>query len=105
MRRFIICTNSGGGLVNGLTTHQRNAITLFLKFSGWDTWHWFEDLWLVLIPEGHPMTPAAMRRAISGMVGGTKHVIVMELDGDVTYSGMGPQKGWPWMAEKWGKPE
>jgi hypothetical protein len=135
-QRLIIITDSSKGLLNGATAQERNLITRFLEGKGWDVWHWFEDVWLVVVPDGGIadtkasamanvpasaiftkglgvsagwVDPAELREEISALFGALstqRHVLIMAVpDGTITYSGLGPPDGWPWMKAKWGHPK
>jgi hypothetical protein len=105
-QRLMICTNSAMGPTYGASAEQRNQITSFLQVKGWEVWHWFEDLWFVVVPNGS-VTPKGLREEIStSILGNTKYILVLDVSGgQIVYSGFGNKDGWPWMAEKWGKPE
>ncbi len=104
-QRLIICTDSAKGLINGANAQERNQITRLLEGKEWAVWHWFEDVWLVAIPNGSVDTKV-LRAEITALVGPLKHVLVMDVgDGEIVYSGLGPPAGWPWMAANWGDAE
>jgi hypothetical protein len=105
-RRLIIATDSAKGVMNGVTAEERNKITHHLELKGFQVWHWFEDLWLAIDPSNDTGT-AKLREELSAILGSgnLKHVIVMHVDGPITYSGLGPPDGWTWMAKNWGKAE
>jgi hypothetical protein len=105
-RRLIICTDSAKGVMNGVTAEERNIITHHLELKGFQVWHWFEDLWLVVDPANGSST-SSLREELSGLLGpgNLKHIIIMNIEGNISFSGIGPPDGWPWMLKNWGKTE
>jgi|HubBroStandDraft_4_1064222.scaffolds.fasta_scaffold726531_2 hypothetical protein len=103
-QKFIICTNTARGPGAGTSALDRNNITRYLESKGWPTWHWFEDLWLTVIPS-YSVTPAQLRQELSALIGPTKFILIMKVDGQIDFSGYGAKAGWEWMAENWGDPE
>jgi hypothetical protein len=103
-QRFIICTDTAKGPGPGTSALDRNNITRHLEAKGWQVWHWFEDIWLAVAPPDS-ITPRDLRLELMTLLAAGKHVLVMLIEGEIKYSGNGPPAGWPWMAEKWGKPE
>lgn len=70
-----------------------------LQAKGWDVWHWFDDLWLV-VNSGKDYSPADLREDIQNLFSADKNVIVIQVEG-VSYSGFGPPRAWTWMRKKW----
>ena len=104
-QRFLISTDSAKGApAGGTTADERNKITFYLEAKGWQVWHWFEDLWLVVTPQGSTTT-IALRDEITNLFGAKRFLLVMEIQGPIVYSGYGNGEGWPWMASKWGTPQ
>jgi hypothetical protein len=107
-RRFVICTNSATdtGAVNGASVDQRNQITLNLEAKkDWQVWHWFENIWLVVIPPDDEITPVALRREMESFLGESKHLLIMQVSQPITFSGRGNPDGWAWMYKNWGTPQ
>jgi hypothetical protein len=110
-QRIIICTDSTKGPVSGFTADERNRITRHLEAKGWQVWHWFEDLWLVVVPDSSitgqaKLQPAELRDEILTLLETPrKFILVMEVRGKIAYAGMGNAKGWPWMEANWGHPQ
>jgi hypothetical protein len=103
-QRLIVCTNSAGLPSTAATAEQRNQITALLKNKEWEVWHWFEDLWLVVV-HNYSASTKDLREEISLILGPSKYVLILDVSGSITYSGMGNAAGWPWMATHWGSPK
>jgi hypothetical protein len=102
-KRLVICTDSGKGPVNGANAFDRTNITKHLEAKGWQVWHWFEDVWLV-VTDVDDVGLSLLRDELRNVIGGpNKHVLIMQVDGPVAYSGFGNPNGWPWMATNWGQ--
>ena len=107
-RRFVVCSESASdiGSTNGSTVSDRNNITAYLEGKpGWQIWHWFQNLWLIVIPENDPVTPLGLRQELEGFLGVYKHLLVMQVPETIRYSGRGDKGAWPWMGQNWGRPE
>jgi hypothetical protein len=107
-RRFVICTNSATdtGAVNGATVDQRNQITLYLEAkTNWQVWHWFENIWLVVVPPDDEITLAALRGEFESFLGELKHTLIMQVSQPITFTGRANKDGWPWMYKNWGTPQ
>lgn len=104
-QRFIICTNGQPASANAPTPDDRNKITrLFEAKEGWQVWHWFSDVWLIVDPFDST-TPRQLSDELRALLGEPKHVLVMKIEGAIGFSGYGPPDGWPWMSTNWGKPQ
>jgi hypothetical protein len=100
--RFIICTNGHPG-PSAPTPEERNKITRFFEAKGWQVWHWFDDIWLTVDPlESTKVKDLANEMRL--LLGATKQVVVMQIEGQIKYSGYAPRDGWPWMRKNWGTP-
>ena len=105
MQRFIVCTDSAKGLPLGATPAERNGITMLFDKLGWQTWHWFEDVWLLVNPHV-AVTPAQLREWLTAVLSPSmRHFMIIEVTGEMKFSGIGDRKGWPWMTQYWGRPE
>ena len=110
-QRIIICTDSTKGPASGFTADERNRITRHLEAKGWQVWHWFEDLWLIVVPDGSitgqaKLQPSELREEILALLKAPlKYILVMEVRGKIDYAGMGDAQGWPWMESNWGLPQ
>ena len=104
-QRLIISTNSAAGDPVGATASERDAITGFLKGRGWEFWHWFEDLWLVVVPAGLPqVAPDVLRDDLRGLLPSRgRHLLIINVD-DGVHAGFGPAVVWPWMRNIWAEP-
>jgi hypothetical protein len=103
-QRFIVCTDSAGPEEYRADAEYRDRITRHLEASGCKILHWFGDLWLA-VDASNKMSPALLEQQINSFSGKEKHILVMKVDGSITYSGFGPKDGWLWMAENLGQPQ
>jgi hypothetical protein len=97
-KKLIVVMESG-------TPEQNDVITLHLKGKGWGLWHWFKDLWLLAdVPDD--VTPRTLWKELSALPSfDKKNMIVIAANDSPSYFGYGPKGCWPWLAERWGKPD
>lgn len=89
--RFIVIVN------DDITAEQENAISDYLKNSGYLTWHWIHNIWLVIAQKtkSHP----ELRTEIKQQVKGIKQIIVLPCDGKFAVSL--PVEQTEWIRNKW----
>lgn len=94
-RRFVL-------YVDGATRQQANAVTQFLKEAEHVAyWHWLSDLWLVTDPR-HKWTAKEWKAELHRLAPGS-HKLVIQIDGDHTWSAFGNKKMFEWLRETWSK--
>lgn len=91
-RLFVIC-------VDNSTKEQQDTVTEFLKEEKGGYWHWFSDLWLVT-DKHHKWTSKSLRDHLNSIIPGA-HKIVIQIDGDNTWSGFGNNNMFTWMKKHW----
>jgi hypothetical protein len=97
MRKFVV-------VVEKVSAPQQDAITNFVKAQGWDFWHWYENLWLVVDPT-EIWTSQGISDAIRRMLSPDEiNIMVLGVTDPMTYWGRAPQESWAWMQLKWGVP-
>lgn len=92
-RRFVICVDDSTGT-------QQDTLTKYFKDSGKvGYWHWFSDMWLLTDPNRH-WTANSLRDKVKELLPGT-HIMIVQIDGDNTWSGFGSTKMFDWMNDTW----
>jgi hypothetical protein len=91
-RRFIVC-------IDQATSEQQNLLTQFLKNKGVGYWHWFSDLWLVT-DTTLQISANSLRDEINTILPGA-HKLVVQIDGQQTWSGFGPTQMFNWLKNTW----
>ena len=94
-RRFVIA-------IDDATSDQQNTVTEFLKDkANVGYWHWFSDVWLVSDPY-QKWTAKELRDELSSLIPAS-HKLVVQIDGDNTWSGFGNTKMFEWLQDTWTK--
>jgi hypothetical protein len=98
-QKLLIALDSG-------TAPQRDAISAFIHAKGWDVWHWIDDLWLL-----NDVPPEISPRELWGELTASDPTLtpikglVLRPDGEILYWGGNVAESWPWLMEKWGRPD
>jgi len=93
-RRFIIC-------VDDSSKEQQDALTQFLKDKKVGYWHWFSDVWLMTDPQ-RKWTASQLRNELESLLPAA-HKLILQIDGESTWSGFGKTKMFDWLKQTWSK--
>jgi hypothetical protein len=92
-KTIIIMTDSAR-----IDVRDRNSITRQLASKGWKTWHWFEDVWIVVeLPD--ELSLSELRHELSGIIQPKSHILVVSVPGTPGVSGYLPTAGAEWIRE------
>ena len=98
--RFLIATDS-----RVVAATSKNQLTAYLQGTGFQVWHWLDDLWLITDAPDE-LTPQGFAKAIETVIPAllVNSFIVFKLEGSPPYFGRAPQEAWTWMLTHWGPP-
>jgi len=93
--KFVIATNST------VPSLVKNSITIYLQSTGWQIWHWFEDLWLVAgVPDNFTAKDLAAALEVRSLAA-TGSFLVLQIEGESLYYGRAVKEAWQWMYDNW----
>ena len=94
--RFIIVINGATA-----TPKTRDAVTTFLKAKeGWETWHWFTDVWLVHPGDVRPNFNE-LRDELRKIVQYKGQYMILSAEGRIGASGVTGPDAVPWIQQYW----
>jgi hypothetical protein len=96
MSQFIICIDNGNANI-------RNAITNYLRDSGWGYWHWVDDVWLTAgVPDS--MTSKLLWERLEKLpdIAG-QSVLVFRVSNDTECYGRLKPGAWEWFKKNWNR--
>ena len=97
MKRFVIATDSAPASL-------KNEITGAIRARDWSFWHWFDELWIVVVPD-----PTASAKTIHDLIEALpsydNHSIVIFSTGAgrESYWGVSKAESWDWMQRHLGE--
>ncbi len=94
-RKFVIC-------VDDSTSNQQDTLTQYFQDNdSISYWHWFSDLWLITDDDKN-WTNVTLRDKVKKLLP-KANIMVIQMDGENTWSGFGNIKMFEWLDETWGK--
>jgi hypothetical protein len=91
MRRFVI-------VVDKSTEAEVDSIIKLLNASGYDWWHWLNDLWLMTTPSGDTAVSAVIEAVTK--ISNPKKVFITEVS-VVDWIAFVPPKSREWLDQYW----
>jgi hypothetical protein len=98
--RFILSTSAGE-----VSAVSKQLLTNHLQISGWQIWHWQEDLWLLSTETFGSMTAEKLNDSLGEAIPALKNnFVIFKVEGRCTYNGYQRKESWDWMKKFWGVP-
>jgi hypothetical protein len=96
--RYILVTDG-----ETITPAEQDALTKRFLDLGWQVWHWFDNAWLLVLPEGDPGKTEPIAHEVREALSDRAHFFVQSLSDAAAYDFKAKVKGpaVEWILKNW----